>query len=82
MGEAIRRRQRTAAPSPVNQCYQLWIDTYRSETRRQSVEQLVVIVNQRVSSIGSSEQTEELLNTFKQATEYECNFWIDAYNHA
>ncbi|CAF2153605.1 unnamed protein product [Rotaria magnacalcarata] len=80
VGEYLKRKQQTESLPPTNQYYQVWIDTYSSEQRRQSIEKLLAMVNRLYSSTWSSNQHAELMKIFQKAAEYECEFWTEAYN--
>lgn len=81
VGEYLAYKQRTESLLPANMNYQMWINTYSSEQRRQSVEKLLAIVNQIYSSTPlPNEHLKLLLEIFKKASEYEYQFWNDAYN--
>lgn len=81
MGECLKKEQQAAMISLENCYYQAWIDSYSNDERRQRVEKLVENVNKLVAAVPSSSRSEEFLNIFRRAAQYECEFWADAYSH-
>jgi hydroxymethylpyrimidine kinase/phosphomethylpyrimidine kinase len=76
IGEYLKSIQKSSVnPNPY---YQIWIDTYSSQGRRERVEQLLSIVNRAVL-ICSRNEIIILKDIFKKASQFEYDFWDDAY---
>ena len=58
--------------------YELWIDTYSNQGRRERVEQLLSIVNQAVS-ICLPNEVALLKDIFHTSSQFEYDFWNEAY---
>lgn len=61
--------------------YDLWIETYSNQGRRERVEQLLSVVNKAVSMCLPNETT-ILKEIFRKSSQFEYDFWNDAYQMA
>ena len=75
IGESLKSMSK---PTTRPESYKLWIETYSNQGRRERVEQLLSVVNKAVSICLPDEVT-LLKDIFKKSTQFEYDFWHDAY---
>jgi hydroxymethylpyrimidine kinase/phosphomethylpyrimidine kinase len=76
IGEYLKSIQQSSINS--NPYYQIWIDTYSNRERRERVEQLLSIVNRAASNCSQNVIT-ILQDIFIKASQFEHDFWDEAY---
>lgn len=66
------------ASSPSNNDYKLWIENYSSSERRQGVIKFIGVSNE-LADQSSSEELTAIETVFLRASQFEYDFWDDAY---